>query len=144
MWLSQAVFHRPGSPYLHSTICILQPYIGNSSPPPWHTGWWLGALGGGKIMTVQRYPDYHNFAPGVQRVEEVYLLQDNHSVPDMTVKGMEQHSRPLPRLSPTPLDGSVPRSLNDWESNLICAWLSTGGRGTPMPATSRCLPVICL
>ena len=142
--MSQEVFHRPGRTYLHYPICILQPSVGNSSPPPWHTSWWLSTLGGGKILIVQRYPGYHNFAPGAPWVGGAYLLQDSHGVPDMPLKGMDPHSRPHLRPSPTPLDGSVPRSFNDWERNLIRAWLSTRGRGTSIPAPSRCLPVLCL
>ena len=104
----------------------------------------LGALGGGKMPTVQRYPGYQYFTPGAPRVGEVSLLQDNHCVPAMPVKEMDPHFRPHLRPSPTPLNGEVPQSLSDWEINLIRKWLSTGGRGTPMTSPTRCLLVMPL
>ena len=93
---------------------------------------------------IQRSPGHQHVSPGSPWVGEVYLLQYNHGVLYMTVIKVETHCCPRSRLSPTPLDGLVPRVPGGRESHIIGAWIPAGGRGTPMPSISHFLPVLCL
>ena len=47
---------------------------------------------------------------------------------------MDLHLRPHRRLSRTPLNGAVPRSLGGQEGHLVGMWLPTGGCGFPTPS----------
>ena len=79
---------------------------------------------------------------------EVYLLQDDHGVPYMTVK--EMHSESWPHHCPpyTPLDGAVPHSHHARERHPMSPWIVWWGEGLPLISRSHnyanyvlCLPV---
>ena len=64
---------------------------------------------------------------GAPWVGEFYLLQDDHSVPDMYVQKIHYYHRPRWLLPPTPLKWAFLKSCYGWKWHLIRLRLSVWG-----------------
>ena len=98
------------------------------------------------MAAIQGHPRYQNITMGAPWVGEVDLLQDGHSVPDMSVKDMYYGRCTHCQPPHTPLNGSAPWSSRAKKRHPICMWKSMGWGESPTatPLPRPCKKILCL
>ena len=93
---------------------------------------------------VQFNPGHKHVALGSPWLGEFSLLQNDDSIPDMSVDEMNPHRCPCRRPSWTPLDRSVPRFPGGQEGHPVGTWLPARGLGFPIAYPTRFLSMLRL
>ena len=96
-------------------------------------------LGGGKATSVHITPGDQHIILGALWVGEVYLIQNDHIIPDMQMQKMYQYFRSCHRSFRTALN----RASFSWGGHPVLPRFLTRGRGCPTMSRVCRLPMYC-